>query len=201
MNTSDLWFYCSDIPAASEHVILDERESRHAGGARRLRAGDKLYLFDGKGILAETGFLEKSKNEICLEVLNREQHDRSDKTAHLACPIPKGDRVSVLLDMATQVGMTDFTPLICEFGLNKRINDSAQQRWQRVVIESCKQARRLFLPRIHEAQKLDALLQGAVENNHKVWLADAAGKSIVECQSKLGEINASSLVLVGPEGG
>jgi len=201
MNKNEPWFYCSDIPGVGEQIILDERESRHVGGSRRLRAGDKLKLFDGKGALAEMAFVEKSNKGIYLDILGREQHEPSKNTIHLACTIPKGDRAGVLLDMATQVGMTDFTPLICEHGLNERTTDTAQQRWQRIVIESCKQSRRLFLPRIHPAEELETLLHNGKMSEHKLWMADATGNKILEYENDTNTINSSNLLLVGPEGG
>ncbi len=201
MNTGEPWFYCADIPEIGFQLVLDERESRHAGGSRRLRPGDKLNLFDGKGVLAETAFVEKSKKGIRLDVLTREQHQLARKSIHLACPIPKGDRVGVLLDMATQVGMTDFTPLISEHGLNERITEAAQQRWQRIVIEACKQSRRLFLPQIHEAQKLETLVQNVGRNEQQIWLADANGDAMDGYLQNKGTSSVSNLLLVGPEGG
>ncbi len=201
MSDSDPLFYCPVIPDEYERITLDERESRHAGGSRRLGVGDTLSLFDGEGTLAIAGFVEKTSDGVCLEIQKRETHAPDQKVMHLVCPIPKGDRAGVLLDMATQVGMTDFTPLICERGLNERITGTARQRWQRVVVEACKQSRRLFFPRMHEPASLEKIFQDAKHSSQVVWVADATGKTVNEYKSSSGISFINNVMLIGPEGG
>ncbi|MFB3088665.1 MAG: 16S rRNA (uracil(1498)-N(3))-methyltransferase [Acidiferrobacterales bacterium] len=62
----------------------------------------------------------------------------------LACALPKGGRQSILLEMATQLGINVFWPLQCERSSVKP-GATASRRWQRICVEACKQSRQGWL--------------------------------------------------------
>lgn len=187
-------FFITALPAVGETVVLTGEEAQHATGARRLRVGDVLWLFDGQGTLARTALLALDKRARSVELRIEERRDTPPpaRRVHLACALPKGDRQAVLLDMATQLGMTDFTPLVCERSVVTAGEHSAE-RWARVCLGACKQSRRLFLPRLHPAVTPEALtLHGAT------LLAHPDGAPLV---SVWPDAPKPLTLLIGPEGG
>lgn len=115
------------------------------------------------------------------------------RVAHLACALPKGDRLGVLLDMAAQLGMTDFTPLSCERSIVKP-GSGIRDRWVRICLAACKQSRRAYLPRLHAAASPAQASVAAQTAGHAVWLADPGGAVPRPTANGV-------LLLVGPEGG
>ncbi|NIO42775.1 MAG: RsmE family RNA methyltransferase, partial [Burkholderiales bacterium] len=111
----------------------------------------------------------------------------------------KGERQATLLDMATQLGMTAFKPLICERSI-VRPRTSAKQRWRRLCIEACKQSRRPYLPLIHDPAPPAEVIDQASAIGYKVWVAHPTGAPLV-----MGDLPVSIadalLLMVGPEGG
>jgi 16S rRNA (uracil1498-N3)-methyltransferase len=192
---SDPAFFCHELPAAGATTRLRDEEARHATAARRLKAGDVLWLFDGRGAVARARFqsLQDRGREVEVMIEERHQVAAAGAAIHLACAVPKGDRASVMLDMATQLGVTDFTPLLCEHSVVKP-GDSSLERLRRVALEACKQSRRAWLPTIHAPAALDDVLAAPGAK----WIAHPDGESANKLAQALRE---PLTILIGPEGG
>ena len=197
---SEPLFYCRDLPAVGETVILTGDEARHAAGARRLHVGDLLQLFDGHGAAAraELEAIDRHGKKLSARLMKRCTEPPPHPSVHLACALPKGDRQAVLLDMATQLGMTGFTPLLCKHSVVKA-GAHAEKRWRRICLEACKQSRRLHLPVIHDALTPAEAASRAAAANHVIWLAHPTGdgSTIFDYSA----IASGVTIMVGPEGG
>lgn len=114
---------------------------------------------------------------------------------HLACALPKGDRQGVLLDMATQLGVTRFTPLVCARGVVKP-NPNTLDRLRRICLEACKQSRRFYLPEIGEPLTPRELVRASAPGSLRIAHPSA---DAVPLSAATG-LNTLTL-LIGPEGG
>ena len=85
-------FYCEQLPPAGELAHLSEDETRHASQARRLRNGDVLWLFDGRGNLARATLKNDRGRSLEALVVEHRHTPAPQPTIHLACALPKGDR-------------------------------------------------------------------------------------------------------------
>ena len=111
----DPFFFIETMPGVGDTAELAEREGRHVCASRRLRCGDSLSVFDGRGSVgrAVVEAVAARGRRIVLRLTERSAAAAPVAVIHLASAVPKGDRQSILLDMATQLGMTDYTPLEC----------------------------------------------------------------------------------------
>jgi 16S rRNA (uracil1498-N3)-methyltransferase len=198
MNLTYPWFYLDEIPDEKKEVVLSGNEARHATGARRLEVGSRVCLFDGNGLVAVARIQalgNRGRNPVLLlEELVRQP--RPQVEWHLASALPKGDRLGVMLDMLTQLGISSFTPLHCEYSVVKA-SEKSLARFRRIVIESCKQSRRAFVPEIRPALTPLELVN---ECQDKVWFAHPGGNSPVQLTQATGN-PASLTMMIGPEGG
>jgi 16S rRNA (uracil1498-N3)-methyltransferase len=185
-------FYCTPLPEIGATASLSEEESRHVSASRRLKPGDTLWLFDGNGNLAHATLNAGSGRTLSAVVTRREQRPAPAPSLHLACALPKGDRAASLMDMATQLGMASFTPLLCERSVVDPSTGSLE-RLRRICLEACKQSRRAHVPVIHAP----ATLANVLEGGQAKWIADPNGSAI----GKLLPISQPLTVLIGPEGG
>lgn len=191
-------FYCPDLPeVVGSRAVLTGDEASHALGARRLQLHDDIGLFDGRGTAARAVVTAVDRRRKTLEakLTDRRRMPAPRPAVHLACALPKGDRQSVLLDMATQLGMVRFTPLLCTRGVVKP-NPNTLDRLRRICLEACKQSRRFYLPEIETSASPRELAQASAPGS--LWIAhpapDAAPLSAAA--------NANTLtLLIGPEGG
>lgn len=109
-----------------------------------------------------------------------------------------------MLDMAVQLGMSGFVPLECDFSAH-RFRHTMVQRWNRVLIESCKQCRQVHCPWIGEPTNLAGLF-----TNHHEEMADGTclavagdptGESLAVLNLSHDHEIGTLLLVVGPEGG
>jgi 16S rRNA (uracil1498-N3)-methyltransferase len=192
---SEPMFFCEPLPAAGATARLGGEEAHHATGARRLKIGDTLWLFDGRGGIARASLqaTHDRGRELDALIVERAQQPAPAAPLHLVCALPKGDRAAVMLDMATQLGMMSFTPLISE----RSVVDPGKgtlERLQRVCLEACKQSRRAHLPTVLEPTRFEHVI--AV--GEPMWIAHPGGEPVAHLAPA---VNGPLLLLVGPEGG
>ncbi len=104
----------------------------------------------------------------------------------------------MLLDVATQLGMVEFFPLICERS-QSRPGSKIPQRWHRICLEACKQSRRAYLPVLHEPATIDQVLSKVKTNMAISIRADDAG-TIMLVDQKIQD-SPRCYLFIGPEGG
>jgi 16S rRNA (uracil1498-N3)-methyltransferase len=194
-------FYSEQLAEPGATLLLTGDEARHAAAARRLHDGDTLWLFDGHGGIARATLRRIAARGRTLELRIEERRSEPPPrpALHLACALPKGDRQQVLLDMATQLGMTRFTPLDCARSV-VRSGANSPARWRKICLEACKQSRRLYLPAIEENSTAPDVARRAVAEASQVWLAHPAAQAVSITAAINQPVNDVTL-LVGPEGG
>lgn len=191
-------FYCPELARSGPTLALSPEETRHAA-AQRLRVGDAVALFDGRGhgAHARVANVGARGRGIEVEIGERFSAPAPSLSRVLYCALPKGERLATLLDMATQLGMTRFVPLLCARSV---VQPGAgwQVRAQRICIEACKQSRRLYLPELGEPMPLAAALAAARETTPRVWFAHPGAST----RPSGGAIPSGGVAMfVGPEGG
>ena len=188
-------FYLSKGFDEGSLITLSGKEAWHALGVRRLDVGDPIRLFDGKGAhaLAIVESLE-GRNQASLRVAELTQIPLQQPDIILASAIAKGHRQSTMLDMATQLGISAWRPLLCDRSVS-RVGKNSYQRWQRICLEACKQSGSAWLPELLPATKPEDVAIKACAEGREVLLAHPDGVDF-ELSS-----DTDKLIIVGPEGG
>ena len=176
-------------------ITLSGKEAWHALGVRRLDVGDPIRLIDGRGniALARVENLE-GKNKASLSVGTVSYIPPQVPNIILATAIAKGDRQSTLLDMAIQLGISAWQPLLCHRSVSK-VGKNSYERWQRICLEACKQSGAAWLPELLPAEKPDDVAKAACAEGREVLLAHPDGEAMNATSDR------DKLLMVGPEGG
>jgi 16S rRNA (uracil1498-N3)-methyltransferase len=195
---SDPMFYCTELTGVGDFVTLQGPEARHVAGSRRLKVGDGICLFDGCGTVGRATIesIDRRAKTIVAKIEECQTVPAPTPSIELACALPKGERLVILLDMTTQLGMAAFRPLECERSVVKS-GSTVHARWQRICAEACKQSRRPRLPIIHSPATPAQVL--ADTNGCDIWVADPTGVRIAELDT--GKASDRLLLMIGPEGG
>lgn len=191
-------FYLPALKAGDTRITLEGDEAKHAAAVRRIRAGEEITITNGRGLLATCEVTLVETRPPLVEASVRQVNAKPEpRSIHLAAAMPKGDRQRVLLEMATQVGVSEFTPLQCERSISKESANS-QERWQRYCLEAMKQSRRAWLPHVNPASGLVSLIDSLPEGTVLVC-ASAEGGTVQD----LGQasLDRGIAIIVGPEGG
>ena len=193
-------FYLDEGFNENSLITLSGKEAWHALGVRRLDVGDSIRLIDGKGniALANVENLE-GKNRASLSVGTVSHIPPQVPNLILATAIAKGDRQSTLLDMATQLGISAWQPLLCHRSVSKPGKNS-YDRWQRICLEACKQSGSARLPELLPAAKPEDVAKAACAEGREVLLAHPDGEAM-NATSDLDKLLLDKLLMVGPEGG
>lgn len=179
--------------AATGPVEVEGDELRHLA-ARRVRAGDRVVVFDAAGTLAPARVESLRKRAARLEVgaLRRVPPPTTDFV--LASAIPKAERLSTLLQMLTQLGVGIWQPLVLADSAVRRLDPGAR-RLQRILVESCKVARRAWALEVRAPIELDAALARlAAGDGEGIFFGDRAGEAT-------GLPAGARALLIGPEAG
>ena len=144
---SDRFFF--DGPLGPGDVTLEGPEAHHLAAVRRFAAGDTVTLFNGDGHEYPARVAEVGKKRVTIQVTAVRTPDRElGFPLHVAAALPKGDRGDFLVEKLTELGATDFTPLLTERGVVKA-GESKADKLRRAVIEASKQCGRNVLMRVH----------------------------------------------------
>lgn len=191
-------FLIERIPASGETVWLPRDEARHALGSRRLGAGDPIELVDGRGglALARVGSDRDREGNLAVQAGATRSMPRPSPAIHVATAVPKGDRLSSMLDAAGELSVESITPLDCERSVVPA-DRLGGERAERILVEAMKQSRGLWCTEIRPPSAPAAFAAGAHAAGQRVLLLDASGVSLVRAAQGAPAI----ALLVGPEGG
>ena len=144
---SDRFFF--DGPIGLGDVTLEGPEAHHLAAVRRFAAGDIVILFNGDGHEYPARVVDVGKKRVTVAVTTVLNLERElGFPLHVASALPKGDRGDFLIEKLTELGATDFTPLVTERGVVKA-DESKAGKLRRSVIEASKQCGRNVLMRVH----------------------------------------------------
>lgn len=190
-------FYVS-FPLAVGPAELEGAEAHHLANVSRLRAGDRVILFNGDGCEYGATIQNVAKKHVTLiiDASARPLRERPFQL-HLAVPLPKGDRGQFLIEKLTEIGVTSYTPLQTARSV-VHPSDAKMEKLERYVIEASKQCGRNKLMTIEPLAKWADYVSQANHSSLK-WLAHPGGISLDGfCNAIAGK---DVTIAVGPEGG
>lgn len=200
------------IPATAwnpQAPVLTGTEAHHATDVLRLREGDAVVLFDGRGAEQAARISRIEKDSVSLTP------GAVAKTSPLPCrialgqAIPKGKNMELIVQKATELGAAAIFPLLSErtiVRLDKEESDSKKEKWQRVALEACKQCGQNFLPSVEAPVSVEDLLVRHAKEFDLVIIASLQPGArhlkalLEEHHSMRGQLPKSVLILIGPEG-
>lgn len=197
--------FFSPVVNISENKITvsDKNQVHHIRDVLRLKAEDKIILFDDKG--TEYGcIIEELSGIITLSIKNIRIFSNKIKEIRLtiACAIPKKSKMEDIIDKLTQLGVDKIVPLLTERVIIKMDRDkkvSRQARWQKVALSAAQQSQRNIMPILEPVKTLNEILSDSRDYDLKLIPTLLGERKLLKkiiTMSKPRNI----LVLVGPEG-
>ena len=193
-----------DMPlAAGGRMTLPETAGHHVLRVLRLRAGDALTVFDGRGgEYRATLVLRVSRAAVEVDVGAHDPVERESTLAvELVQGICKGDRMDLVVQKATELGVGTIRPVVCERTVVKLDAARAERRiahWRAIAVHAAQQSGRTRVPEVAGVEDLGAWLARGRAGQAFV-LSPRAGASLSDLEPPApGE---PVRLLVGPEGG
>ncbi|HEX7774172.1 MAG TPA: 16S rRNA (uracil(1498)-N(3))-methyltransferase [Pyrinomonadaceae bacterium] len=138
----------------NQTVLLGADEARHLRDVLRLKAGDKVYVFDGRGREFRCSVVNTNRHaaELRIEAEVEPAKPESQLQLNLCVALLKGEKFDLVVQKATELGVSQVTPLITRYAdIHLRDESDAAKRisrWQRIALEAAKQSGRAFVPEI-----------------------------------------------------
>ncbi|MBF0484039.1 MAG: 16S rRNA (uracil(1498)-N(3))-methyltransferase [Candidatus Omnitrophica bacterium] len=184
-------------------VITDVDEVHHLKNVLRVKSGDIVSVFNGKGLQAQGVIEEISPKLIKIFTHNFEQISESLPRLILACAIPKNSKFELIVEKATELGVSEIVPLLTqrtEFGRVKYAGGHKVDRFKTVALNACKQCQRAYFPKIHEFTKFDKALDVLVDKS-TVIIPSLMGERKLLKDVLLNQSNKNAFsFFIGPEG-
>ncbi len=190
------FFYISNYDDTQNSIVLDEDTSKHMVQVLRMKTGEQLNLTDGKGNLLTCHIAEDNRKQCTVEVKSKIQIQKSKRSVSIAISLLKNtNRFEWFLEKATEIGVTEIIPLLCERTEKEKFR---QERLQGIVISAMLQSQQCWLP----------VLQEPVQFQKFIKESTAATKLIAHCieddKKQLYhfqiETVATCQICIGPEG-
>jgi 16S rRNA (uracil1498-N3)-methyltransferase len=188
---------------------LTGAEAHHASDVLRVREGEAVVVFDGRGNeqAVKVAAIGRDRIELSPGPVAKSQPLRC--RISLAQAIPKGKNMDLIVQKATELGAAAIFPVLSErviVRIEREEAESKREKWQRVAIEACKQSGQNFLPEVALPLTMETLLATRAASFDLVIIASLQPGSrhlkalLEEHLSLRGKTPSSVLMLIGPEG-
>lgn len=188
------------LAAGSRQTIAGEAAS-HITRVLRLRPGDPLVLFDGRGGEHAARIEGFRKSAVIVAVAAHVPTDReSPLSLTLAQGISRGERMDWVVQKATELGVTRIVPVLTERTVVKLDAKQSERRlshWRGIAVAACEQSGRNKLPDIAPPLGLPVFLRDPAPSTNRLLLSPTGTQRIDDLKATEQRV----IVLIGPEGG
>jgi len=187
-------FYTPDIE--SDIYSLNEEESLHCTRVLRLQKGDEVFLTNGKGNLYKAFITEENKKQCFVKIVET-YHDYGKRNyrLHIAvAPTKNIDRIEWFLEKATEIGIDEITPIICEHSERRNVN---MDRLNRVITSAMKQSLKAYHPILNSKKKFDEFIHSSAKGSKFIGYCNDETTVKLKDLYKRGN---DAIILIGPEG-
>ncbi len=187
-------FFTPDL--SGDSYTLNEEESKHIVRVLRSGKGDPVFLTNGKGDFYKGEIADANPKACVVSILETtDQFGKRNYHIHIAiAPTKNIDRFEWFLEKATEIGIDEITPLICNHSERREVKT---ERLNKVIVAAMKQSVKAYLPKLNEAETFKNFISKTT-SSQKFICAVAAEKNQL-LKNKYSR-RKDVLILIGPEG-
>jgi 16S rRNA (uracil1498-N3)-methyltransferase len=188
-----------DADLNSRFITIKEDKARYLLSVVRCGIGDRLIISDNMGNSYSSQIIKTGKREVTLEILEKQLTDsESPLNIKLLQGVLKGEKMDLVIQKATELGVTEIIPVITE---RSQIRETRKLlRWQKIAEEASRQSGRNLIPIVHEAADFEKFFGSSFFPANGIIFWEQGGENLsatVERFRGQKDIN----VFIGPEGG
>jgi 16S rRNA (uracil1498-N3)-methyltransferase len=191
-------FFIDEPLRAGSTCVLPEDSAHHAVHVLRVRAGDDIVLFNGRGgeYPARVAAIERLK--VLVDILSHDAVEReSPLRVKLVQGVSAGERMDFTIRKAVELGVAEIQPVLAAASVARPKGERAaarQSHWQRIAISACEQCGRNHIPAVQPL--MPAAEYPASDEGSKVLLSPRSELAF----SKI-KFAQSVVIAAGPEAG
>ncbi|MGB0973504.1 MAG: 16S rRNA (uracil(1498)-N(3))-methyltransferase [Flavobacteriaceae bacterium] len=188
-------FYSPNINTEHQQFTFSKEESKHIVRVLRKKEGDKLTITNGKGTLYFVELIVADAKNCIVQINSEEQQSKHNYKLHIAiAPTKMNDRMEWFLEKATEIGIDEITPIICDNSERKVIK---KDRFEKIIQSAMKQSLQTHLPQLNDAISFNQFI---TKNHHEqLFIAHCEEQDKKLLQTEV-VAEQSYTILIGPEG-
>jgi 16S rRNA (uracil1498-N3)-methyltransferase len=179
-----------------DRVTLTGEPHRHLVKVLRVRGGEDVIVFDGRGHEIEARVLAVGPRMLELALGARRAVAPPPVAITLLQAVARGERMDLIIQKTTELGVTTIVPVLAERSVS-RPPAGRTRRWQTIAAEAARQSGRADLPAVRDVVSLEAALTFGAGTRLLLWEEERG----VSLQGALAAKPNDVALLVGPEGG
>ena len=192
--------------AAGKRLVVEGSAANHITRVLRLRSGDALTVFDGRGGEFGARIEEFRKDSVVVAVEDHRPLEReSPLRLTLAQGISRGERMDWVIQKATELGTSRIVPLFTKRSvvrLDEKQADRKLQHWRAIAIAACEQCGRNRIPELAAPVDFFDVLPAEASGATRLLLSPTGDLRIEDLGQDVRQGASKGItVLIGPEGG
>ena len=188
-------FYNPNINGTDSTFVFDKEESKHIIKVLRKKESDILHVTNGLGFLFTTEITIASDTKCTVKINSFEKQKTPKFNLHLAvAPTKMNERYEWFLEKATEIGIQEITPIICEHSERKVIKTD---RFQKILESAMKQSLHYYLPKLNEPISFKDFVKQ--KHSGQLFIAHCEETDKKSLKNEL-KSNEDITILIGPEG-
>ena len=187
---SNIRLFFSESLSINLSSKLDKSQSHYLSKVMRVNTGEKFSLFNQNGEW-EAKIDKIIKGIVEFSISKKIRSNTNEKEIWLAFAPIKLNYLNLMIQKATELGVTKFIPILTERTIVRKINE---KRVNKIIIEASEQSNRLKVPQLEEIVKLDDFLKFNQKTN--IIFGD------LNTNNNILNLNSAQplCILIGPEG-
>ncbi|HET9578238.1 MAG TPA: 16S rRNA (uracil(1498)-N(3))-methyltransferase [Usitatibacter sp.] len=191
--------FCDVRLGPGAQFALAPEAAQHVARALRLKAGDALTLFDGRGgeYAATIERIDRGRVDVKVGAW-RDVEREAGVPVGLVQGLPEADKMDWIIRKSVELGVAWIQPLVCDRSVVRLSGERAERReshWRRVAIAACEQSGRNTLPEIRATVAFQAWI--ATDAPGLRWMLTPEAPPLAAHAAPAGALE----LLIGPEGG
>lgn len=188
-------FYNPNLEEDTKVFTFDTLESKHIIRVLRRKVGDNLQITNGKGLFLFAKITEDNPKACSIEIERvKKIHPTKHRLHMVVAPTKMNDRYEWFLEKATEIGVHEITPILCDRSERKSIKI---ERFEKVVQSAMKQSFQAYLPKINPLTSLKTFLES--NQGGLLFIAHCEETERYELKRKIAA-DKPITILIGPEG-
>ncbi|MDE3743548.1 16S rRNA (uracil(1498)-N(3))-methyltransferase [Maribacter polysaccharolyticus] len=188
-------FYYPNLDNSTTQFVFTPEESHHIVKVLRKKENDDLLITNGKGYLFEAKILLADAKKCKAQITSTTKKHRKMYWFHLVvAPTKSNDRFEWFLEKATEIGVDEITPIICERSERKIVKP---ERMEKVLQSAMKQSMQAYLPKLNPAVTYNEFIDQ--ERKGLLFIAHCEEDEKLELKRCVAP-DKDITILIGPEG-
>ncbi|WP_299367002.1 16S rRNA (uracil(1498)-N(3))-methyltransferase [Winogradskyella sp.] len=188
-------FYNPNISEDTNTFNFDKDESRHIVKVLRKKIGDTIHITNGNGWLFEAELTIANIKHCAVTIISRALQPKRTYNLHLAvAPTKMNDRYEWFLEKATEIGIDEITPIICDNSERKVVK---LERFEKIIQSAMKQSLQCYLPKLNQTISFKDFANQDISGQKFIAHCEETEKKSLKSQLKTSK---DCLIMIGPEG-